>query len=1769
MTLDKNTSPYYNDFDETKKYYEILFRPGYAVQARELSQLQTTLQNQIKRFGSHVFKEGAMVIPGETGLDTKLSYVKLEDQFNSTDINIENFRDKTVIGTTSGTRAKVIEVAETLDGDPNTLFVNYEAGQSSQSFTASISNGSATVTGISIDATDKIIVGALVTGTGIPANTYIKQIVSTSSFIMSAQATATNASASLTVTTSDTFVEGETLVTLETIPYSAVVTDDSNGNTGYGSRVQIQQGVYFALGYFCFVETQTLILDKYSNVPSYKVGLRIVDEFVSSADDSSLVDPAAGSPNFNAPGANRYKITLTLSKFELDEDVTDNFIELIRVKNGIVQKLVDRTEYSELEKTFARRTYDESGDYTVRAFPLRVREHLNDGSNLGVYSESDDGDEAKMVYAVEPGKAYVKGYEIESRQTILLDAAKARTNSLVNGQIIPFALGNYIDITNVDGTFDISTYSKVDLQSIDKSDSNYPGSIIGTARVRGMEFISGTPGGINAIYRLWLFDIQMEEDSDGNKLNFADVKSVYLSATVNADCVQVTNETVLYNSTTSSALIRLPNSAIKTLKDEFDSVDNWVTVKRYQTGAMSGNSLTLTAGTSEIYSSYSATNYHVSVVSASGTALGNGVGNGDIINLSAGGNSVVLGGSPTGKQAVITIPSIAGSTIAVIATLTKSTITEKTKTLATRTQTLAHANSIQLDKADIFDIVSIVTDDSDSTDITNLYILDNGQRDNFYDRGKLIFKQQYPEPLSTNVIIQYRYFNHGAGDFFSVDSYSGVIDYNEIPTYNSQSTGAIYDLKNVLDFRPRVNDGGTEFSVTSEIVASGENFVLDYFYYLPRTDKIFLDSFGNFRVITGVPSDNPVSPNTPVDGMVIYEVYVPAYTNDLSQVVLKQIDNKRYTMRDIGKIEKRVENLEYYTSLSLLEKETADLFIDDGTGQNRFKNGFLVDNFTSHLIGDGELPEYACSIDGTNGILRPSFISDSVPVSLVTGESSNYVKTGDLITLPYTTEVFISQPFASTTENVNPYNVFNWAGNLVLTPESDEWYETEQAPDRIIVNDDGLADSLAALNGQTLWNDWEVSWIGSPLAVQEISRTTRNEWQNVKGRQLRQTSTINQLVTSEQGQTRAGVRFSVVDTTTTQNLGDRVIATTTIPWVREKEIVFSCKALKPNTRVYPFFDETPVSEFCTPTGGSLGGALITNNNGEVSGTFAIPNTESLKFRTGERIFKLVDSQTNDNNFTTTVAIAPYTARGILQTQETTILSTRSAQLVTTAVTDSRTTVGTSTRTITSSTGWYDPLAQTFLIDSEGGAFLSKIDLYFATKDTKGIPVTIQIRTVVNGYPGPHVVPFSTVTINPESVNVSTTGQTSTSFVFPSPVCLEHNQEYCFVILSNSNEYTIWTSEIGKTDVFSGERISQQPYAGVMFKSQNASTWTADQEKDIKFDIHRCVFSTNVTGSVVFKNVAPGAKKLEFDPFITEDGEATVTVYHKNHGLRDTDLTTISGVVGTQNGIPAAELNGSHTINLIDTDYYEITVTTDATATGVTGGDTVYATKNIRADIISTVIESITFPQSSLSFGIKVRDENENLHSDYLSITTKTNVEFTDERFIYNSQNEPVGKSAVLRGQFTTTNRYISPVIDVQRASLIVISNRINNDSTNETMARSGNALARYITKKISLKTPGTAARVYFAAMRPPSSEIKVYIKYQSDADKTTAFDDLPYTELTAAEYPQGSEYEFRDYVFAIEELQPFSIFAIKIVKLSEETSDVPQIRDFRTVATGT
>ena len=239
----------------------------------------------------------------------------------------------------------------------------------------------------------------------------------------------------------------------------------------------------------------------------------------------------------------------------------------------------------------------------------------------------------------------------------------------------------------------------------------------------------------------------------------------------------------------------------------------------------------------------------------------------------------------------------------------------------------------------------------------------------------------------------------------------------------------------------------------------------------------------------------------------------------------------------------------------------------------------------------------------------------------------------------------------------------------------------------------------------------------------------------------------------------------------------------------------------------------------------------------------------------------------------------YEASGTLRRIRRNVLAVRNARVVRDTVTQRRTIR--SVRTETRQIGWYDPLAQSFISDEQGGIFVTSVEIYFRTKDAT-IPISMQIRTMENGYPTTSILPFSDVTLQPDEVQISDTGAIATKFVFQAPVYIPQSIEHCFVLLSDSNEYQVWISRMGELDITGDRTISEQPYAGVLFKSQNASTWTADQYEDLKFKLYRASFDTSSSGTLVLNNTElqqgnNGVLELRSNPIRTKSPVLDLTL----------------------------------------------------------------------------------------------------------------------------------------------------------------------------------------------------------------------------------------------------------------------------------------------------
>jgi len=463
-----NISPYYDDFNTDNNFYKVLFRPGRPVQARELTTLQSILQNQVKSFGSHVFKEGSVVIPGGVFYDNSYFSVKVESEHLGLPISLysTNLKGKKLKGQNSGVEILINDVKFPIDSTDitnPTFFIKYLTGNDDKEI-SNLTDGEPLI------ALEDIVYG----------NTTIST--------------------------------GESVATLIQSNASAV-----------GSAVKMNAGVYFIRGTFVDVSTDTIVLDPYSNASSFRVGLNILESITTAKDDSSLYDNAKGFSNFAAPGADRFKITASLAKKSLEDTSDVNFVEIVKLREGEVKKLQDFSVYNELEKYLAARTFEESGNYSIDNFKIKTSESLDNRlSNGGIFKSdqiTEDGNTPSDDLAcveISPGKAYVKGFRINEPGTKIIDFDKPRDKETVNTSLVPFEMGTLIRVNNVSGTPAVGTNieaNTVSLYSRRKtvSSPNLPPSgayEIGKARVYSFG-LRNTPYVDDASqWNLHLFDVQ-------------------------------------------------------------------------------------------------------------------------------------------------------------------------------------------------------------------------------------------------------------------------------------------------------------------------------------------------------------------------------------------------------------------------------------------------------------------------------------------------------------------------------------------------------------------------------------------------------------------------------------------------------------------------------------------------------------------------------------------------------------------------------------------------------------------------------------------------------------------------------------------------------------------------------------------------------------------------------------------------------------------------------------------------------------------------------------------------------------------------------------------------------------------------------------------------------------------------------------------------------------------------------------------------------------
>ena len=1177
INTDLNVSPYFDDFDANNQYYRILFRPSVAVQARELTQSQSILQNQIENFGNWAFKNGDIVSGCSITDDPLIPFVRLQDfQANGAAYDIKTYGNLYAVSATSNVTASIIITTQGLESNyPNTnvLYLNY------------LNSGNDSTNAISGD------------GSKIFANNETIIIYS--------------------VDAENTFVEVAQINTYSNSTSGQIVTGNAHG-------VHVSEGIVYINGSFVKVLNPTYgIVNNFGTYAGNNVvGFQLTESIVTENQDTTLLDGALGYSNENAPGAHRLKLEPKLVSFDPDTAAaTSGFNPILSYNYGALVKTSQASTnvYSVVGDVMAKRTYEESGNYVVNPFKV-------DTVTSGVSSVVTALDANSVLGRISPGTGYVQGYRVELQKTAYINMRRGtdvKSNTL---QQITFNYGGYFILNEVAGSFafdkaqTVNLYDQPQMVVTNRTFSSLApnGNLIGTAKLRCFSYNSGVVGSKNSLYTLHVFDIIMTAGYSTNQ-----IKSVYYNGTIKG-----VGDVYLQGIQRASSKNQLYSFGVVGLKNLRDATNALHTNYIYRTKSSNtmttGGDVTITItngdelpfGVGDLpdidvsqFSLVATANIDstsrtgtVNVSSTSTTVLGNSTtflstyNPTDLIKVGTDiravnsivnstymtvdspfsatadtqtyyksylkGKVIPISEAFTGPTSKITINSTtsftintnevpsSGLTVDVIYDVKKVSAVPASKDirknrfvkLSTRTNPngpwcLGFSDIHQV-RAVYANAVGFSTSLTNYSNVTSRFTFDTGQKDTHYDYGYLYPTPGYSAADLPYLLVELDYFqaNNSAGvGFYTVESYpiddantanTTAIQTKDIPLYVDES-GKRVNLRDYVDFRvPSTstanNTGACDTSNTSQVTAAitaatenpsstltltvpvtglntpsyGKNFESDITFYLPRKDLVMITPDNVLKVKEGLSNLAPQAPLFPDNAMPLAVIDVPAYpslstdqldsflaVNKTSRSLIRDtslgittsnVTNRRYTMRDVGVLDGRVTNLEYYMALSILEKKASDMTVTDANGLDRFKNGIFVDSMNDFKQSDVSNPEYTIAIDGNRGVARPRIIREVINIDYNSGDSSTQ-KTGRAVTLPYTQTAFLVQPY-STKYRSSAHVSLAWNGTCVLMPPYDNHSDTNNTGSiKVTIDLSAPWEEFAQSPMGSIWGDWKTT----------------------------------------------------------------------------------------------------------------------------------------------------------------------------------------------------------------------------------------------------------------------------------------------------------------------------------------------------------------------------------------------------------------------------------------------------------------------------------------------------------------------------------------------------------------------------------------------------------------------------------------------------------------------------------------------------------------------
>lgn len=924
-------------------------------------------------------------------------------------------------------------------------------------------------------------------------------------------------------------------------------------STGLSTLCIVSDGIFYNNGYFIKLKGKDFVPSWYNlDTTTFTIGIVLSNDIVTEQDDINLYSNVQGYPDVRTAGAHRLKITANITTYTenefkaLNTKERNEFIQLIGLDSDQSTLYIKPpVEYNELEKYLSKRTYEESGHYLVTHPKYQLIEHLKTSNTNGRLPLDKGGDLTKISFGVKSFLGYIFGNRTELQSTSWIDINKPVDTFLYNNTIIPKTYNNVVTVDVKKGIPFLGEISIVDTEN----NILFHSTIIDSSRTNRQSIFNVSITDPISVFNMEEYNLNTPLE---NRIDTVGIPYVIKSKD---------------NRFSADILSELPTIKIQDnlVKIPFDNVDNVSDVvitsfKEFNSNVDDNGILTLTTNTNNEIFDY---NYQNNIV----------------LSYEEGGRLIEIveeivceyTGTPYGRTIAIQLPSKYNSkNVTGMFPIRNGIVTRKNITYSIHSETIQYDAStskvLQLEKTFVKEIVSIVI--LNNTALANLEVekyfkLKHEEKYSVNLPAKLEYI--HDEMFNYEIEIIYKYKEYNNGDFVSVKSYPQ----SDVPVFNNSDGTEIY-LSDYLDFRQIMNHNGDIISKCLFPIG-GSSIQLDVQVVKDKAISICIDNNKNIFALDGTSDLNSVSfASPPSDSITLFEMVIPGKYKKLSDITVNSLKYPRYTMSDIHQLDNRIKNLEYYTSLSLLETEASTYeVLDPILGIPRFKNGFAASNFKDFALLNNNVSKFQASINMSTGGIHP--MMPSYPKSFDSINLGNgLIQKDGVIMFDYEHELYLSQHLATSDISVNPYSAFTWIGEMTLFPQTDFWHDSEYAPANVVTI-----------------NENRVVVTGNESRV----RTTES------------TST----------------------TTTDTNTTDEIIRVENSRTMRPITIRLRIDALKPNTVFDLYFDEQLVNDLTTLTGMQLGGEIRSNRSGIIEMSLDIPvSTDTRVFPTGLSVISLTN-----------------------------------------------------------------------------------------------------------------------------------------------------------------------------------------------------------------------------------------------------------------------------------------------------------------------------------------------------------------------------------------------------------------------------------------------------------------------------------------------------------------------------------------------------------------